>query len=45
MFDHIGFNVSDFATSKAFYVTALESLGHGILNEGDGWAMLGGHKA
>ncbi len=42
MFDHIGFNVSDFAKSKAFYVAALEPLGQIVLDEGDGWAMLGG---
>jgi catechol 2,3-dioxygenase-like lactoylglutathione lyase family enzyme len=42
MIDHIGFNVSDFAKSKAFYIAALAPLGQGILGEGDGWAMLGG---
>ena len=41
MIDHIGFNVSDFAKSKAFYVAALTSLGIAIEMEGEGWAMLG----
>lgn len=40
-FDHIGFNVGDFATSKAFYIKALAPLGIGILVEGEGWAMVG----
>ena len=39
--DHIGFNVSDFAASKAFYVRALAPLGIGVEQEGQGWAMLG----
>ena len=41
MIDHIGFNVSDFAKSKAFYVAALTPLGIAIEREGEGWAMLG----
>lgn len=39
--DHIGFNVSDFATAKQFFVRALQPLGISILMEGDGWAMIG----
>lgn len=39
--DHIGFNVSDFAGARAFFVQALEPLGIGIVQEGEGWAMLG----
>jgi catechol 2,3-dioxygenase-like lactoylglutathione lyase family enzyme len=39
--DHIGFNVSDFAKSKAFYLHALEPLGIGIVAEGEVWAMIG----
>jgi len=39
--DHIGFNVSDFPASKAFFVKALEPLGIGVAAEGEGWAMLG----
>jgi catechol 2,3-dioxygenase-like lactoylglutathione lyase family enzyme len=39
--DHIGFNVSDFPASKAFFLKALEPLGIGIAAEGQGWAMLG----
>jgi catechol 2,3-dioxygenase-like lactoylglutathione lyase family enzyme len=41
MFDHVGFNVSDFARSRAFYAAALAPLGMGVLGEGDGWAMIG----
>lgn len=41
VFDHIGFNVSDFAATKAFLVKALQPLGIGITQEGDGWAMVG----
>ena len=39
--DHIGFNVSDFPKSKAFFVEALQPLGIGIVSEGEGWAMIG----
>lgn len=39
--DHIGFNVSDFAKSKEFYLKALEPLGIGIVAEGEGWAAIG----
>ncbi|MBW8077770.1 MAG: VOC family protein [Gallionella sp.] len=39
--DHIGFNVSDFAKSKDFYVRALQPLGICIIFEGEGWAMIG----
>ena len=39
--DHIGFNVSDFAKSKDFYVRALKPLGINIIFEGEGWAMIG----
>lgn len=42
MWDHIGFNVTDFPKSRAFYLAALEPLGVGVMMEGDGWAMLGG---
>ena len=41
VFDHIGFNVSDFATARAWLVAALEPLGMHITGEGDGWAMIG----
>lgn len=41
MFDHIGFNVSDFRKSKEFFLRALEPLGIGIVAEGDDWAMIG----
>jgi catechol 2,3-dioxygenase-like lactoylglutathione lyase family enzyme len=39
--DHIGFNVSDFAASKDFYLRALAPLRIGVAAEGQGWAMLG----
>lgn len=39
--DHIGFAVDDFEQSKAFYLQALAPLGIEIVNEGEGWAMLG----
>lgn len=42
MFDHVGFNVSDFARSFSFYKAALAPLGLGVLGEGEGWAMIGG---
>ena len=37
--DHVGFGVSDFARSKAFYVEALKPLGITIVFGGDTWAM------
>ena len=40
-FDHIGFGVSDFEKSKAFYTQALAPLGIGVVMEGPGWAMVG----
>ena len=33
MLDHIGFGVSDFARSKAFYLAALAPLGYGVVME------------
>lgn len=42
MFDHVGFNVADFAASRSFYLAALAPLGMGLLAEGEGWAMIGG---
>ncbi|WP_436606535.1 VOC family protein [Sorangium sp. So ce1036] len=33
MLDHIGFPVSDYARSKAFYLAALAPLGHGLVME------------
>ena len=41
IFDHVGYNVADFARSKAFYLQALAPLGVGVAAEGDGWAMFG----
>ncbi|SHN34558.1 VOC family protein [Rhizobacter sp. OV335] len=41
LFDHIGFNVSDFAAMRSFLVASLEPLGIGITKEADGWAMVG----
>jgi catechol 2,3-dioxygenase-like lactoylglutathione lyase family enzyme len=34
MFDHVKFGVSDFATSKAFFIKALEPLGVNVAGEG-----------
>lgn len=39
--DHIGYNVRNFAASKAFYVQALAPLGIVVMMEGEGWAMMG----
>ena len=33
IFDHIGFNVSDFERSKAFYLQALAPLGYVLVME------------
>ena len=41
VFDHIGFNVTDFAKTKDFLTKALAPLGIGITGEGPGWAMIG----
>ena len=41
MFDHVGFNVSDFGRSLAFYEAALAPLGMTVLAQGEGWAMVG----
>ena len=41
IFDHVGYNVADFARSKAFYLQALAPLGFGVAAEGEGWAMFG----
>jgi catechol 2,3-dioxygenase-like lactoylglutathione lyase family enzyme len=41
VFDHIGFNVTDFQKSKEFFIKALQPLGLGITMEGEGWAMIG----
>jgi catechol 2,3-dioxygenase-like lactoylglutathione lyase family enzyme len=34
MFDHVKFGVSDYASSKAFFVKALEPLGVAVVSEG-----------
>lgn len=41
LFDHIGFNVSDFPAMRSFLVAVLEPLGYGITMEDTGWAMVG----
>ena len=41
VFDHIGFNVTDFEKTKAFLVQALSPLGIAITAEAEGWAMIG----
>jgi catechol 2,3-dioxygenase-like lactoylglutathione lyase family enzyme len=35
MFDHIGFGVTDYAVSKAFFLKALQPLGVGVVMEGE----------
>jgi catechol 2,3-dioxygenase-like lactoylglutathione lyase family enzyme len=39
--DHIGFPVSNFAQSKAFYTAALAPLGIVVVTEVQGWAGMG----
>lgn len=39
--DHIGFNFSDFAKAKAFFLAVLAPLGIGVVFEDEGPAMLG----
>jgi catechol 2,3-dioxygenase-like lactoylglutathione lyase family enzyme len=41
VFDHIGFNVTDFPAGKAFFTRALAPLGLAITKEAEGWAMIG----
>ena len=41
MFDHLGFGVTDYAASKAFFLKALEPLGVGIVMEGEHGLALG----
>lgn len=41
VFDHIGFNVSNFAATKEFLSKALAPLGIVVTMEGEGWAMVG----
>ena len=35
MFDHVGLGVSNYAASRAFFLSALEPLGVGIVMEGE----------
>jgi catechol 2,3-dioxygenase-like lactoylglutathione lyase family enzyme len=41
VFDHLGFNVTDYAKGKEFFLQALKPLGMAITLEGDGWVMIG----
>jgi len=41
VFDHIGFNVSNFDVTKEFLSKLLLPLGIVVTKEGEGWAMLG----
>lgn len=41
LFDHIGMNVSDFASARRFLTQALAPLGVVIVSEGEGWAVIG----
>jgi catechol 2,3-dioxygenase-like lactoylglutathione lyase family enzyme len=44
LLDHVGFNVSDFASSRCFFTKALAPLGIGIAMEGEGWAVVGSRE-
>lgn len=44
MIDHIGISVSDYDTSKAFYLSVLEPLGYGMIMEIEGWTGFGAGK-
>jgi hypothetical protein len=41
IFNHIGFNVTDFQKCKEFLLKALQPPEIGIKTEGDGWTMIG----
>jgi catechol 2,3-dioxygenase-like lactoylglutathione lyase family enzyme len=41
MFDHVGLNVKDYATSRAFYEQALAPLGWRVVMEFDEWKAAG----
>jgi catechol 2,3-dioxygenase-like lactoylglutathione lyase family enzyme len=41
VFDHIGFNVTDYPKAKEFLVQALKPLDMAITAEAEGWAMIG----
>ncbi len=41
MIDHIGFAVTDFPKSRAFYTTVLAPIGITVVREGEDWALMG----
>jgi catechol 2,3-dioxygenase-like lactoylglutathione lyase family enzyme len=41
MFDHVGLNVRDYATSRAFYQRALAPLGYRVVMDFDQWKAAG----
>jgi len=41
LFDHIGLNVTDFATSRIFFTKALAPLEIEVRKEGEAWAAIG----
>ena len=45
MIDHVGFSVSDFERSKAFYLKALAPLGYGLVMEVPAAKTEAGHTA
>ena len=45
MIDHVGFSVSDYARSKAFYERALAPLGYGLIMEATAEQTGSGHPA
>jgi catechol 2,3-dioxygenase-like lactoylglutathione lyase family enzyme len=44
MIDHIGLQVSDYQTSKAFYLQALQPLGYDLVREIDDWGGFGSNN-
>lgn len=44
MFDHIGFGVTDYAASKAFFLKSLQPLGVDIVMEGEHGIGPDGHN-
>jgi hypothetical protein len=41
VFDHLGFNVTDLAKTKAFLLAALRPLDIAVTQEDEGWCMVG----
>lgn len=41
VFDHLGFNLTDFEKGKQFFIEALKPLDMAVTQEGEGWVMIG----